>query len=158
MQGRDKVGDMIVQLDFDTSSHWPLLNSWTSSQFKLFQCRSIITRNPHNISLFHFNVFCLWQECRFFNSWNAFCLQSGENGFIDVLAEGENHASLINNNINDIIMDVVRASHHLLNLPVEDHLCGDGSWVPDSLGHGCVASGLSVLHQVDALQHTHHLP
>ena len=58
-----------------------------------------ITRNPQNISLFYFNVVCLWQECRFFNSWNAFCLQSGENRFVDVLAEGENHASLINNNI-----------------------------------------------------------
>ena len=53
-------------------------------------------------------------------------------------------------------MGVVHASHHLLNLPVEDHLGSDGSWVPDSLGHGCVAGGLSVLHQVDALQHTHH--
>ena len=79
------------------------LSSWTSSQFKLSQCWSKITRNPQNISLFHFNVFCLWQECRFFNSWNAFCLQSGENGFIDVLAEGENHASLINNNIDNIV-------------------------------------------------------
>ena len=102
---RDKVGDMIVQLEFDTSSHWPpsAPEHIHSLEFKLSQCWSKITRNPQNISLFHFNVFCLWQECRFFNSWNAFCLQSGENGFIDVLAEGENHASLINNNIDNIV-------------------------------------------------------
>ena len=154
MQGRDKVGDMIVQLDFDTSSHWPLLSSWTQSQFKLTQCRSKITRNPQNISLFYFNVVCLWQECRFFNSWNAFCLQSGENGFVDILAEGENHASLIYINILIIYSVHCTHGHHLLNLPVEDHLGGDGCWVADSLGHGGVACGLSVLNQVDAL-HTH---
>ena len=52
---RDKVGDMIVQLEFDTSSHWPpsAPEHIHSLEFKLSQCWSKITRNPQNISLFH---------------------------------------------------------------------------------------------------------
>ena len=73
------------------------------------------------------------QECGFLCGRYPLLSESGENGFVDILSERKHHS-------------------FPLDFFVQNHLSCNSTGISHSLGHGCVAIGVSILDHVDSLQ------